>query len=194
VAVIDVFRTGVEVLRQLQGASVIAHNAAFELSFFETHVARDLFGDVHDTLQAARLTLGADRTSLAKAAKAYLELDLDKDKQTSDWAAEHLSKEQLDYAALDAVVLWKLSRRVLPALQHQRSAYDIQMEAIPAAVRMELRGFLMDEALHTQLVKELQHEQAKASLDYSEAATAAGLPDKLLQVHQRQRKRCLRRC
>jgi DNA polymerase I-like protein with 3'-5' exonuclease and polymerase domains len=124
-----------------------------------------------------RLTLGETRTSLAKATKAYLELDLDKDNQKSDWSAENLSKEQLNYAALDAVALHKLAQPLVQDLKTQRSAYDIQVAAVPAAMRMQRRGFLLDEARHAKLVEEYTQERAKAAQVYVQAATAMGLSD-----------------
>ena len=79
VAVIDLFRTGDEVLRLLDGVDVVAHNAAFELSFLEA--AGVALGEVHCTFQAARLTLGGYSPSLAEAVKAHLGLELDKSEQ-----------------------------------------------------------------------------------------------------------------
>jgi DNA polymerase-1 len=175
VAVIDVFRTGLEVLRQLQGASVVIHNAAFELSFFETHVVRDLFGDVHDTMQAAQLTLGGDRTGLEKAVQHYLKVGLDKEQQKSDWTREILSKEQRDYAALDAVALWRLARCILPELRHQTSAYDIQRAAVPVVARMQCRGFMLDKAGHTNLIKALKCDLEEARQSYTHTAKAYNL-------------------
>ena len=76
-------------------------------------------------MQAVRLTLGEKAMSLAAAARAYLNLDLDKSLQTSDWNAPYLSPEQIDYAAIDAVVAWRIATRILPRLKVQRLSYEI---------------------------------------------------------------------
>ena len=80
VLVIDLDRTGVGVLAALEGADVVCHNAGFEMSFLEH--ADIALGRVDCTLQAARLTLGEKQTSLADAALAYLNVELDKEQQT----------------------------------------------------------------------------------------------------------------
>ena len=88
--------------------------------------------------------LGEHATSLADGAAAYLDLKLDKTQQTSDWNAPHLTKQQIEYAAIDAVVAWRIAEKILPRFDVQRSAYEIQMGAVPAAMRMEQRGFKLD--------------------------------------------------
>ena len=85
VLVIDLDRTGTGVLELLDGASIIAHNAGFEMSFLET--AGVALGQVHCTQQACRLMLGEHATSLADGAAAYLDLKLDKTEQKGDWGA-----------------------------------------------------------------------------------------------------------
>ena len=85
VLVIDLDKTGAGVLELIDGARVIAHNIAFELAFLEK--ANVALGGMQCTLQAVRLTLGEHATSLAAAARAYLNVDLDKTLQVSDWNA-----------------------------------------------------------------------------------------------------------
>ena len=157
VAVIDLFRTGPAILQRLNDLRVVIHNASFDLGFLAMHGVEP--AEVHCTLQACRLTLGPDSTSLASAAANYLGVELAKDLQTSDWSAEHLTAEQVRYAAQDAVVCWRVAQRALPALGGQASAYEIQMTAVPAAVRMELRGFGFDAEAHAGLMDELRRER-----------------------------------
>ena len=133
---------------------LVAHNAAFELSFLEHHGIAP--AEMHCTMQACRLTLGEHQTSLADAARAYLDVELDKTSQISDWSAEHLTLAQIEYAARDAVVCWNIFNRVMPALGAQESAYEIQMTAIPAVVRMQLRGFRLDTDAHAKLIEDLR--------------------------------------
>ena len=135
VLVVDLDQTGAGVLALLDGANVIAHNVGFELTFIEA--AGVALGELQCTMQATRLTLGEHAMSLAAAARAYLNLDLDKTLQVSDWSAPVLSPEQIDYAAIDAVVAWRIAEKILPRFDVQRSAYEIQIGAVPAAMRME---------------------------------------------------------
>lgn len=86
--VIDIMKTGLEPLRALDGATLIIHNAPFDLAFLE-HVGV-YPGEIHDTMQMARLLLGVGRRgkeslySLGLAAKALCGIDLDKRHQDSD--------------------------------------------------------------------------------------------------------------
>ena len=112
VLVIDLDRIGAGILDLLEGARVIAHNIAFELAFLEA--AGVALGELQCTLQAVRLVLGEHATSLAAAARAYLNVDLDKSQQVSDWNAPSLTQAQIDYAAIDAVVV-VANRRENPA-------------------------------------------------------------------------------
>jgi ribonuclease D len=93
---------------------------AFELAFLEA--AGVALGELQCTLQAVRLVLGEHATSLAAAARAYLNVDLDKSQQVSDWNAPSLTQAQIDYAAIDAVVAWRIGEKILPRFEVQRSA------------------------------------------------------------------------
>ena len=114
VYVIDIARAGQDALRLLDGLNVVAHNAQFELKHLE-HAGVEL-GEIHCTMQAARLLLGERRMSLADACADYLGVVLDKDEQTGDWGAPNLTKSQLEYAAADAVAVFRLAQKMLPTL------------------------------------------------------------------------------
>ena len=152
--------------------NVIAHNAAFELAFLE-HAGVAL-GEMHCTLQACRLTLGEHASGLDDAAAYYFGFKLDKALQTSDWNALALSREQIEYAVIDAVIAWRLAETILPRLEVQKLAYEIQMRAVPAVVRMEARGFKLDRGAHAQLIADLTQEHLEAADEYREACRAGG--------------------
>ena len=145
---------------------------AFELAFLEA--AGVALGELQCTLQAVRLVLGEHATSLAAAARAYLNVDLDKSQQVSDWNAPSLTQAQIDYAAIDAVVAWRIAEKILPRFEVQRSAYEIQLGAVPAAMRMEQRGFKLDVEAHARLTADLSEERVAAEQDYCEACQAGG--------------------
>jgi DNA polymerase-1 len=174
VAVIDLDRVGVGILSQLDGVTIMAHNAQFELSFLAKAGVEP--GETHCTMQACGLTLGEGSASLKDAAAAYFGVELGKTEQTSDWGAPHLSRAQVEYAARDAIVTWRLAQKVLPVLGEQATAYEIQMAAIPAVARMELRGFKLDVAEHDRLMADLAKERAEAAEHYAEACAEGGHP------------------
>jgi DNA polymerase-1 len=173
VGVIDIFRTGAGVLELLQGVDVVAHNAAFELSHLEA--AGIGLGAVHDTLQAARLTLGGFALKLADVVAAYLGIDLDKTEQKSDWAAPELSRTQLEYVALDAVMVQRLAERIFPLLGPQALAYETQAGAVPAVARMQHRGILLDLEAHAALMQELKTKRIETGVAYQAACAENGL-------------------
>ena len=112
--------------------------------------------------------------SLAAAARAYLNIDLDKSLQTSDWNAPSLTQTQINYSAIDAVIAWRIAAELLPRFDIQKSAYEIQLNAVPAAMRMEQRGFKLDIEAHARLTADLEQERITAEQDYCEACQAGG--------------------
>ena len=172
VLVIDLDRTGAGVLNLLEGVSVIAHNMAFEMAFIE--MAGIALGPVHCTQQACRLMLGEHAMGLADGAEAYLDLKLDKTEQKGIWNALHLTKQQIEYAAIDAVVAWRIAEKILPHLHVQRAAYEIQMRALPPAMRMEQHGFKLDVDAHARLIADLKQERTTAEQEYREACLETG--------------------
>ena len=172
VLVIDLDQTSSGVLNLLEGVSVIAHNVAFELAFIEP--AGVALGELQCTMQATRLKLGEHAMSLAAAAATYLNLELDKTEQTGDWNAPHLTKQQIEYAAIDAVVAWRLAEKLLPRFDVQRSAYEIQMRVVPAAMRMENRGFKFDVEAHARLIAELEKLRRGLERGYLAACLNSG--------------------
>ena len=81
-------------------------------------------------MQATGLLIGVSYgggRSLAKAAQTFLGIELPKGLQTSDWGARRLSPGQLAYAAMDAIVCWRLWPIVHEQLQQTgriEAAYD----------------------------------------------------------------------
>jgi DNA polymerase I-like protein with 3'-5' exonuclease and polymerase domains len=175
VAVIDLHKVGWAVLAPVWERPIVMHNAAFDLGYLAQRGIEPVGVDC--TLQAVRLLNGPNATSLETAAASYFGLELDKALQVSDWGAKHLSLAQVTYAANDAVVTWWLASTVLPLLGERRTAYDIQVGAIPAVVRMQLRGILLDAAAHAALIAALKAERARLGGVYAAACEKAGRAD-----------------
>jgi DNA polymerase I-like protein with 3'-5' exonuclease and polymerase domains len=154
----------------LQRRTAIIHNATFELR----HLAAAGIAVPHfeDTMQAAGLLLGVYRRGLDDAASAYLDIELPKGLQRSDWSAPQLSRGQYAYAALDAIVafrLWLKLRQELLA-KDRGGAYLLQRDVTPAVVRMITRGILIDRQRHSEQVAEWSAALAKARREFSDAA------------------------
>jgi DNA polymerase I-like protein with 3'-5' exonuclease and polymerase domains len=152
-AVFDMHKVTWASLVALWDHPLVVHNVQFELGFLHT---LDLFPSRFEcTMQAAGLMLGVHRRSLHAAALEYLGWDIPKELQTSDWGAAALSSEQIAYAALDAVVALRLWQKLEPDLRRRGrwDAYELQRDAIPAAVEMERSGIGVDlPALNEQII------------------------------------------
>jgi DNA polymerase-1 len=161
--VLDTRLVPIGVLADVLGRRVmIIHNAGFELRFLAEaglEVAR-----FEDTVQASGLLLGVHRRSLDDAVDAYLGLTLPKGLQRSDWSAPCLSPGQIAYAALDAIVTFRLWLRLRVELYEKRrgAAYVLQRDVTPATVRMTRRGITLDLTAHRRQMTEWQDQLEEA--------------------------------
>jgi 3'-5' exonuclease len=171
VAVIDVVATGPRVLQALHGRQVIAHNYGFEFSFLSKLGVEPSRGDC--TAQLARLLLGPFEGDLETAAPGLLGIDpIHKTEQTGDWSAENLSDAQIVYAAIDAVLPWRIAEKCFPCLGPQVPAYVIQRRVLAPVARMQMRGFLFDVDRHRELMAELAAETGELNQAFAKACAA----------------------
>ena len=118
VVVIDGLAAGIEVVRPLidnPDSILAAHNARFDEGVLRRN-GFDPAGFV-DTLSLSRRTLQLTSHSLASIADHLFGIKLDKSFQMSDWRRRPLSREQLYYAALDAVVALRLYQELAGRLE-----------------------------------------------------------------------------
>jgi len=104
VYVFDLFRVSRKVLRPLFQVPLVAHPASFEGKFLRYNGLRP--NDLRCTMQMIKSRNPPD-LSLATAARSYLNTELDKTFQTSDWSGP-LTEEQIRYAAMDAYITFHL--------------------------------------------------------------------------------------
>jgi DNA polymerase I-like protein with 3'-5' exonuclease and polymerase domains len=156
----------------LRERHLVAHNASFEITFLRRHSKPPpgikAMRPVECTMQVAGLLLGVWNRSLATASTAILGVEPPKALQTSCWSAPRLSAGQLAYAASDAVLTWRLWRRMRPALEQKDrlAAYELQRAAIPAVADMRLRGLGFDPDEHARQVETWARELAEARRKY----------------------------
>ena len=100
------------------------HFARFDLSVIEKNICK-LNGPIYCTKIASKLsrTFGA-KHGLSDLCKDLLNLDIDKQNQTSDWGAETLSESQLKYAASDVLYLHQIKKK-LDAIIKRENKEDI---------------------------------------------------------------------
>ena len=163
-------------------------NAVFEVKRLIKEAGIAPAGRIFDVMTAHWLTDGK-RPSLGEAVAINYGIVIPKTLGASDWSADVLAPEQLEYAALDAVLcrlLWLTQQNELFD-DTDKQCQKLADATVPAVARMELHGMPIDIDTHRKQVA-----QWKADLVAAEAAlrTASPLRDiqrpAELQVHLRE--------
>ena len=156
--VFDIPKVGWSVLTPLWALPLAIFNATFEL--------KRLLSEARPRADRSHLRrndrMPADAwcpASLEQAARLYFDMDLPKTLGASDWGVATLSLEQLDYAALDAVLcvhLWRHQRALLTETDEQ--AQLVVDEAVVAVAAMELAGLPIDRSAHVAQISQWESE------------------------------------
>lgn len=140
-----------------------AHNAVFDLSWLQEHGVY-LVGEVFCTMLASRVLengIPNVRNGLAPAVKRYLDIEISKEEQASDWSKPELSESQKTYAANDVRVLIELAQvvRKLMKQKYLEGAWALECRALPAIAHMQRSGLPFNreklEALQGYYVEEI---------------------------------------
>lgn len=119
------------------------HFARFDLAAISRYLGVDA-APVYCTRTASRLTRTfTDRHGLKDLCKDLLGVDISKQQQTSDWGADELSRDQLEYAANDVFFLHELKIR-LDALLERHNRTDLAQacfDFLPARAALDLAGW-----------------------------------------------------
>lgn len=121
----------------------IFHYARFDLAMlYKTFGV--MAEPVFCTKIASRLTRTyADRHSLKDIVKEFLDIEISKQQQTSDWGAQTLSDAQLAYAASDVLHLHALRDKLDERLSRdgRRDLADACFKFLPTRARLDLAGW-----------------------------------------------------
>ena len=156
--VIDLNYVPISALNPLltSGPIKIIHNAKFDASFLYEAPGGAMPEPIYDTMITDQVLLhqGYAR-SLKVISKEYLDIELDKEEQTSDWGAERLSEVQLLYAAQDAAVLIPIMRILDEKAAELQITEVVELEnrLVPAICWMERAGVNLDRERWAELVK-----------------------------------------
>ncbi len=166
VAILDLFALEAcdltEVAHLLQGPALkVLQNAKFDLKFLQ-RTGLPLGGPFFDTMLAARILDSGRREGgfgLADLAGKYLDQELSKEEQASDWTKE-LTPSQLEYAARDARILLELHGALRVQLGEADLVATAQLEfrCAEAVAAMELAGMQVD----TEQWRQLGQDYARA--------------------------------
>jgi len=119
------------------------HFARFDIAVLEKNICK-INGPVYCTKIASKLcrTFGA-RHGLADLCRDLLDLELDKQNQTSDWGSKNLSDSQLKYAASDVLYLHKIKVK-LDLILEREDRKDLATSCfnfLKTRSRLDLIGF-----------------------------------------------------
>ncbi|MAK05909.1 MAG: ribonuclease D [Rhodospirillaceae bacterium] len=119
------------------------HFARFDLAVIEKNICK-LNGPIYCTKIASKLsrTFGA-KHGLADLCKDLLNLELDKQNQTSDWGLETLSDSQLQYAASDVFYLHQIKNKLDQLLMRENKEEIAKkcFEFLKTRSKLDLIGF-----------------------------------------------------
>lgn len=146
----------------------VLHNAKFDMKFLKIN-GIDLKQPIFDTfLASAVLKAGLNPTlKLDEVVKEYLNYDLPKEEQRSDWSLEHLTTAQLQYAARDAWILLPLREKLIQELYRADllEVANLECQTLPAIVEMELNGIRVDVQGITALEENLKENLLTKGLE-----------------------------
>ena len=120
----------------------------FHFGRFDLAVLHNAFGAMPEpvfcTKIASRLVRTyTDRHGLKDICNELLGISLSKVQQSSDWAAETLSQDQLEYAASDVLYLHQLRDRLVERLQRdgRMKEADACFRFLPTRAKLDLMGW-----------------------------------------------------
>lgn len=153
----------------------IAHNAKFDAKWTKYHLGIEL-GNVFDTMLASQLIAAGDtdrRHSLAEVVSHFLNQELDKTQQVSDWSGE-LSQLQIEYAAKDGAILLPLREKIVEKLRldELEAVAKIEFECVVPIISMELEGIFLDKNLWAEQLAKVKTEQAKIADELQDMLSA----------------------
>lgn len=123
--------------------TIIFHFARFDVAVLLHGLGIDT-NSVYCTKIASRLTRTyTDRHGLKDLVKEFINVDISKQQQSSDWAADTLTNAQLEYAASDVLYLHELRAHLDQRLQRE-NRQDLAKECfrfLPARCRLDLAGW-----------------------------------------------------
>lgn len=144
----------------LESKRFIAHNAIFDLAFLK---AKDIHNiNIGCTFIASKLIMHEKyptdiglSASLSGIVQMIFKEDVLKVLQDSEWGAEDLTFEQIEYAALDPICVLKVADKISPTLvkKNLTKVYSLYKDAQHPLADMQINGLNFDIDLHKALIE-----------------------------------------
>ena len=154
----------------------IAHNAKFDAKWILHHLNCELVG-IFDTLLASQIIAAGDqdrRHSLAEVTSHFLNTELDKSEQVSDWSAPELSQSQIEYAARDAATMIPLREKIIERLKADEliKVAKLEFDCVLPIAAMELNGFYLDAECWRKQLDKVKVSQNKVAMELQQMLSA----------------------
>lgn len=127
----------------------IFHFARFDLAMIAKHLGVRC-APVYCTRTASRLVrTNTDKHGLKDLCKELLGIELSKQQQTSDWGAETLTSEQVDYASADVLYLHRLKVEMdrLLARENRADLAKACFNFLPDRAALDVAGWAEEDIL-----------------------------------------------
>ncbi len=179
----DMFKLPFEALSPIWRCRLVAHNAVFDMKHL-FHAGAEPRRVGCTMLMANALT--GKLPSLQALTRTHLGWDMSKEQRVSDWGAPELIQEQLYYAALDAVAVFRLYRVLKEQLRKANltPVYTLMRDAQRAIARMELAGIYFDAAGLERLTDAWQCKKEAALRELRELLGLEVNPESSKQISQ----------
>ncbi|WP_457600274.1 bifunctional 3'-5' exonuclease/DNA polymerase, partial [Hydrogenivirga sp.] len=185
--VVDLFDLpeSVEVLRELLSKKgIVGHNLKFDLRFM---YPLGIYPYATFDTMIGSFLLGYERHSLSHVAERLLGYTLDKSLQLSDWSRNDLTKQQIEYAATDVLVVRELFFKMRERLNSiedvdrgeellrtrtarvfglTNPATVVEMAFVQEVAKLELNGIPVDEEEIERLSREYEKKLQKLIMDF----------------------------
>ena len=126
-----------------EARTIIFHFARFDVAILKHWLGINT-NAIYCTKIASKLTRTyTDRHGLKDLVKEFINVDISKQQQSSDWAADTLSQAQLEYAASDVLYLHELRAHLDQRLDRE-GRRDLAKECfsfLPARCQLDLAGW-----------------------------------------------------
>ena len=125
------------------GVEKIFHFARFDVAMILKWLGVEMNTVFCTKIASGLMRTYTDRHGLKDLTRELLGVDLSKAQQSSDWAADELTREQIDYAASDVLYLHRL-RGILMARLLREDRLDVAracFDFLPTRAKLDLMGY-----------------------------------------------------
>jgi len=128
----------------------IFHYARFDIAAIKIYLGIDV-ENVYCTKIASKLVRTyTDKHSLKDLCNEILDIELSKEQQCSDWGADKLTPQQVDYAASDVLYLHEIKNRLDQILKSENRVKLAQkcFDFLPVRVELDINGWSEIDIFH----------------------------------------------